>query len=594
MIIRSSEFFKKMINKYSTFIILFFIILIGAFFRFYNLNWDQNHHLHPDERFLTMVDQAITWPEDFGQYFSAQTSSLNPANQKFNFFVYGTFPLFFTKLLSEIFNQVTYDNFTIFGRFISALFDLLTILFVFLLGRKVFSKNVGLVGAFLYSVSVLPIQLSHFFAVDTFLNFFLIATLFFLIKCLGKPSYLFAILAGSAFGLSMASKISAFLLLPGITLTAIFIFAKYKTKTFLLSLIFIICTLGIFRLTQPYTFTANSFFDWNVNPLFINNLKELSNFSNPDSMFPPGIQWKNTTPIFYPLRDLLFWGLGLPLGILVILSWIAIILQFFKRLSQNKFKIFCLSFSDQAILILLIFVFSVFFYQGLQVAKPMRYFLPIYPVLVIFAGNFLMEISSKFNKKIILVFIILLIWPSAFMSIYTNPNTRVSASEWIYQNIPAGSTISYEIWDDPLPLNIPGFSSNIYQGIPFPLYDPDTPEKWQMMQDKLQKTDYVILSSNRLYGSISRVPDLYPRTSQFYQDLFAEKLGFKKIAEFTSRPSLPIPFLHICLKPPFTNYGIISHTLADRCKYGLSFVDDYADETFTVYDHPKVIIFSKE
>jgi len=36
------------------------ILLIGAYFRFVGIRWDDTFHLHPDERFLTMVETAIT------------------------------------------------------------------------------------------------------------------------------------------------------------------------------------------------------------------------------------------------------------------------------------------------------------------------------------------------------------------------------------------------------------------------------------------------------------------------------------------------------------------------------------------------------
>ena len=40
-------------------LILIFIIVIGFLLRLIGLNWDQGQHLHPDERFLTMVSSAI-------------------------------------------------------------------------------------------------------------------------------------------------------------------------------------------------------------------------------------------------------------------------------------------------------------------------------------------------------------------------------------------------------------------------------------------------------------------------------------------------------------------------------------------------------
>ena len=113
------------------------------------------------------------------------------------------------------------------------------------------------------------------------------------------------------------------------------------------------------------------------------------------------------------------------------------------------------------------------------------------------------------------------------------------------------------------------------------------------MEDKLIETDYIILTSNRLYGAIMTVPERYPVTFRYYQLLFNGNLGFEKIAEFTSRPNISLPLLNLCLTPPFANYGWIA--LKDqKCPLsGISFVDDYADESFTVYDHPKVLIFKK-
>ena len=40
-------------------VLLILVLGIGTYFRVIGLNWDQNQHLHPDERFLTMVESAL-------------------------------------------------------------------------------------------------------------------------------------------------------------------------------------------------------------------------------------------------------------------------------------------------------------------------------------------------------------------------------------------------------------------------------------------------------------------------------------------------------------------------------------------------------
>ena len=158
-----------------------------------------------------------------------------------------------------------------------------------------------------------------------------------------------------------------------------------------------------------------------------------------------------------------------------------------------------------------------------------------------------------------------------FSSIYSNKNSRVEASEWIYKNLPNGSYILSESWDDWLPLGVENNYGKQFSGEQLPVFDSDTPEKWQKMNDMLMRSDYYILSSNRGWGSIMTVPEKYPLMSKFYKELLENKnKNYKKIKEFTSYPSLN--FLNISLKFP----------------------DQWSDENFTVYDHPKVIIYKHE
>src|SRR5512142_2348926 len=40
-------------------LLLVAVLLVAAYFRTVGLNWDAGQHLHPDERFLTMVESAL-------------------------------------------------------------------------------------------------------------------------------------------------------------------------------------------------------------------------------------------------------------------------------------------------------------------------------------------------------------------------------------------------------------------------------------------------------------------------------------------------------------------------------------------------------
>lgn len=556
-------------------VILLLIIIFGAFLRLYGLNWDQGQHLHPDERFLTMVTENIKWPTNISEYFSTNTSPLNPHNVNYGFFVYGTFPIFLTKFLSEIFKFTDYVNLTLFGRFLSGIFDVLVILLIFLTGKKAFSSKVGLLASFFYSISVLPIQLSHFYATDTFLNFFLILSLYLSISFLFSKKYYWIILSGLAFGLAMASKISAVTFLPAFTIFFLSLLPKFKLKILILIIFFCSSSLFAFKIFQPYAFSGSSFFDININPKFTQNLQELKNLSQPGVYFPPSTQWNNTTPILYPLKNIILWGLGLPLGIISLLGMFFVTFILLKRIKKILKKI---RNPDAKITMLTSLIFTtiaIFTYQGVQFVKPMRYFITIYPLLSLISGYFIMEIFKFGSRKIqrtwlipiyCVLLVVFLIYPLAFFSIYTKLHSRVQASQWIYENIPHSSVLGIEHWDDALPLTLDekrGYG--LYKFEELPMFVEDSKEKWTTLEEKFKKIDYIVITSNRAYGSVPRLPERYPKTINYYKDLFAGNLNFRKIAEFTSRPSF----------------------------FGLEFIDDNADEAFTVYDHPKVTIFKK-
>ena len=545
--------------KYRHKLIIVLILVLAAFFRLYGLNWDQNQHLHPDERFLTMVVTAIKTSQSFLVYLNPKISPMNPVNVGYDFFVYGTFPLYLTKVVGELLGYHDYTNIHFVGRFFSAFFDLGVVFLVFKIGRKVYDEKVGLWAAFLYSIMVLPIQLSHFFTVDTFLNFFIVLSFYLLVLLTTHYSLLATTFLGISFGLALACKVSALYFLPIIGLGYFYLLGhswkkkRIFRKVFFSGLLFLVASYLTLRLNQPSIFASSNFLDFHPNPQLLANFEQLKSFNQPDTWFPPSIQWKKTKAIIFPLKNLVFWGLGLPLGIIAIVATAVGVTSKQKTLAQ---------------FLILFWVLALFLYQGTQFCKTMRYFLPIYPFLALLSAQFLKRVKRPLVGYLLLV--VLLVYPFSFLSIYTRPITRVTASEWIYQHLAAGSTLANEHWDDPLPLYLPGENPGQYKIEMLSLYDPETPGKWEKINSQLERTDYIILSSNRLYGSIPQHPDYYPKTSLYYQSLFDGSLGFEKVAEFTSYPCFPP------IKP-----------------YLFCLPDDWAEEAFTVYDHPKVIIFKK-
>jgi len=206
---------------------------------------------------------------------------------------------------------------------------------------------------------------------------------------------------------------------------------------------------------------------------------------------------------------------------------------------------------------------------------------------------------SKNTIKIFLLFHIIL--ASAFLSIYSRPHSRLQASRWIYQHIPLQLHITNELWDDPLPIPLAHLPSpSNYNSKMLPLYDSDSQDKWNKINNILSETGYIIMSSSRLWRSIPSVPNRYPTTSSFYQQLFDEQLSFTKLIEINSYPGLYLPFLDKCYYIGLTNFPYATNKnkffdVDDSCFYpGIYIRDDTAEEAFTVYDHPKVLIFKRK
>ena len=268
-------------------VLLVVLILVGVFYRFNWVNWNQGTDLHPDEYGLTGTLTQLSMPKNLSEYFNTRLSPISPY-QKYdengnptvggpdNRMRWGQWPIIIIRGTAEMLNSIEqrfrpsdspeYWNFTgygemrLMGRSLSALADTLSLLMIFLIGMRLYGRRVGLLAAALSALAVMQIQQSHFMTVDNFAGFFTTVTMYACVRIAQAPAVIrqvqqtdpdnpagasgqakpyqpawrsigWYILFGVGFGMALASKIN---LLPvgGMILIAVFIsVADIKLRT---------------------------------------------------------------------------------------------------------------------------------------------------------------------------------------------------------------------------------------------------------------------------------------------------------------------------------------------------------------------------
>lgn len=739
---------------------LLVIIIMGSiYFRVSGLFWGDYQFLHPDERFLIWVTNDISPVDKIGDYFNTAISSLNPQNRGHSFYVYGDFPVILTRYITGfLFDNISWNQITQVGRSLSALFDFGSVFLIFLIGKKLFKTKVGLLASAFSSVAVLQIQQAHFYTVDTFATFFTTLAVYLAVLIIktrfdetpeivgnddnsksipysiGNHQFrsasirllLLSALFGIVVGLAASSKINTVFVAILLPLAYTVLWDRYPNedpihkselvlRDLMIGAVFALIT---FRIFQPYAFSGPSFFDIQINPKWLGNLKELANLSNGDVDYPPALQWARRNITFAP-KNITLWGLGIPLSIPF---WIGLICMGWRML-KGEWRKFA---------VIWVWAVGYFIWQASLSNPMMRYQLPVYPIFSLIAAWFIFWLIGNENRKKTLQKVIRgggyllgiialvgsVIWAYMFTRIYVEPMSRVAASQWIYDTIPgpinlmlernsqltqevlslpydypidadspyssifvlsdqgrlkdillakviqsditntdlgeidisifdiksggnllatgslqatfsqpgSGKGVSYTIpldqpvellpehtyqllieymgegavvisgsavavettWDDPLPVRLDGRDpyGGIYQnGLNFEMYFPDDQAKLDRFYSILNQTDYIFMSSNRQWGTTTRVPERYPLTTEFYRQLLGCPLDQDPYWCYSvAEPGMFTGNLGFELVKTFDSYPKLGNWQIN---------DQFAEESFTVYDHPKVLIFKK-
>lgn len=464
------------------------ILLVGGLLRFTGLGWGEGVLIHPDEYTVARVTSKLTPVYSLDEYFDTFTSPLNPRNVDEDF-VYGTLPVFLVRYVGEEIGKTGMFDLYLLGRRLSALADWLVVLLVFLIGLRLFDARVGLLGAFLYAVAGFPIQQAHFYTVDTFAALFSTGAFYFAVRAIrSRRPWLDASMFGVLLGMGMASKVTAAAMASMLILALLMHWGRRNSlpdpllasdrkawryrAAFSPAIALVlggIFAIAAFRSFQPYSFlppraelppesesTPPMMTMLNrvlapigpIDPRWTKSMQELSHMNTGSWDAPPNHQWATRTRLLFPLHNSIAAGLGWPLGIV---AWLSVLWAVWEIVRRHP--------GSDRLLLPTAWVLLLFLWQGTRWVMAMRYFLPLYPQLVLLVAWAPVMMWDRVQALLaqrgaprrhpaawIGVGIGLiaaaggLLWGLAVAGIYHRPITRVAASHWVVENVPSDIT----------------------------------------------------------------------------------------------------------------------------------------------------------
>ncbi len=584
---------KRFISRrFTTRYVLALILLLALALRLYGINWDQGGLFHPDERaFLSQV-YSLEFPEgdEWSQLGDPVTSRLNPGS-----FNWGSLPHYALKAVQYAvapYKWMSMFDLRFAGRALSAISDTATVFLIFMIGRAVFNNRIGLIAAGLSALAVQQIQLSHFFAVDTFMTTFIVATIFYSLRVAQHGRKRDSVLAGLMFGFALATKFSVAPLGLALVLSYV-IYASSKSgdkyesdglssdasatrqwvtcKNLLITAATVLVVLIV---TQPYMFLDMG--------TYIENISTQSKMVRREVDFPFTRQYADTSKYVYQMVQLGTWGLGPVLGVTVWLGLLgAVVAAVIKR--------------RKADLVILAWVLPYLLVTGWFDVKFTRYMMPITPFLILYGARlswWLVESVKAvgFDRRwiqalpVVIVVLFTLHYSLSFMNVYQGQHPLNEVSSWLKENASPNSNVVQEHWEEGIP-GVVGLRMHKRAE----LYNDENPEKFNKLTELLVDSEYFVLLSNRLYATIPRLPERYPITTEFYKKLFSGELGFE-LAYSNGRyiGGLGVdyyedPFARLEFGPP-EGFSPPSDGLF-TAGFG------WADESFSVYEHPQTFVF---
>ena len=606
------------------------ILVVALALRLYGINWDEGyvHSPHPDERNIIFLIEGLEFPTpgDLGDLLDAERSPWNPGR-----FAYGSFPLYLLKIAHSLIPGDVYDVSTV-GRGISALADVCVVFLTYLLGARLYGRRQGLLAAALVSLAVIHIQLSHFLTFDIVLGFTTIAALYFMHRVAVGGRLRDSVIAGVIVGLGMSTKVSMAPMYLALAMAHLLYVmpalgaaegdrneASRRIAVAFMGLLAAGCaSLATFIIVQPYAVIDAS--------RFVADVTEQSEMVRRIRDYPYTRQYIDTAAYLYHVRQLAAFGLGWPLGVVawagllyaslrgmrfyygiiyLVVGWLIPMglllvstgIVFIAAASMIAYAALVATLGvrsreSRGTVLLLSWIVPYLLVTGAFQVKFTRYLIPVTPLLVLFGAQMLFHLwewAASYRRWLrhavaavmIGVVVMTALYALAYMGIYQVPHTAIRSSEWLNQNATADSVILMEHWEEGIP------NLGQYEVPRLPVYETDTPHKFDGLAAELARADYILFYSNRLYGTITRLPERYPVTSAYYRLLFGGELGYQLANVETAYPNLA----GVTLVDDTYGRPGLPKPKGQELPPGLNINLGYADESFSAYDHPKGLIF---
>jgi hypothetical protein len=542
--------------------------------------------------------------------------------------------------------RIEYQHLLLVGRALAALSDTLTVGLVYLLGRRLYGPLAGLLASGLLALAVLHIQSAHFFISDPFLATAVVAAIYWMVRRVKRGRVRDTVVSGALIGLAIGAKFSAIMLVLPLALsftwnrsTAVSVRGGSFWRVLAqggrwlrrpaaeiamgLGVAFV-----VFAVTNPFALLDNTCHSTlpgltlpltsvTVGPItnhscYLQNIATQSAMVRGNPHIPFTLQYVGTPAYTYFVDQMARWGLGVPLAVVAFggLLWSV------WRVASRR------SVCPAGEGVLLAWALPFFLVTGGLQVKFLRYLLPLTPFLIVVGSGMLAGAGRRPSKAensvatergwrgvvriavIVLVVMLTALWAVAFVNLYRGQeHPWVAASRWIRENVPNNSVVATEHWDHSLPIGLRSdegvFPPQQLQPVVLEWYSVE--DRWRSEEmretlaaaaDKVARSDYLILASNRLYGVIPRLPERYPEAAAYYRLLFGGELGFELVYWNSRYPNLHSLAL---VNDAFSRPGLpVPASIAAWQPAPVTWVLGPADESLTVYDHPLVLIFENQ